>query len=186
MTNDNFTNTLLNMLNCIEHITEQCNQLIHFETNSGNALQVRNVFSNLSKMTEQYYNHLISKPLISIAIEPPESFADILADIDNNLEYGLTVSQLCKKYHTYPKKLQDQFLCYLGMSIGQYIHEKKVQQAQYYLQSTNLSMQEISIQVGFSSTQNFCRFFKSATNISPLKFRQMKTITKLKDNCEIT
>ncbi|MCO4292948.1 helix-turn-helix transcriptional regulator [Solitalea sp. MAHUQ-68] len=59
-----------------------------------------------------------------------------------------------------------------GQSTQQHIHEKLMEKAKEKLSTTDLSVSEIAYELGFEHSQSFSKFFKTKTNLSPLKFRQ--------------
>jgi len=63
----------------------------------------------------------------------------------------------------------------MGVSIGVYLKQQKVQRAKLLLQSTNLSIQEIGLQLGFCNNSYFAEAFKSVTGMSPGAYRENGT-----------
>ena len=59
-----------------------------------------------------------------------------------------------------------------GQSTQQLIHKKLIETAKIKLSTTNLSVSEIAVQLGFEHSQSFNKLFKSKTMLSPLQFRQ--------------
>lgn len=59
-----------------------------------------------------------------------------------------------------------------GQSISQYIVQLRIDQAKKYLMSTNDSIQDISVKLGFESPQYFSLVFKKYTGFSPRTYRQ--------------
>lgn len=60
----------------------------------------------------------------------------------------------------------------IGQSTQQYLHEKLIGLAKEKLSTTNLSVSEISYELGFEHLQSFSRLFKIKTNLSPKEFRE--------------
>ncbi|HBI90130.1 MAG TPA: AraC family transcriptional regulator [Sphingobacterium sp.] len=58
-----------------------------------------------------------------------------------------------------------------GQTTQQYIHEKLIEKAKEKLSNTELSVSEISYELGFEHSQSFSKLFKSKTKQSPLEFR---------------
>jgi signal transduction histidine kinase/CheY-like chemotaxis protein/AraC-like DNA-binding protein len=59
----------------------------------------------------------------------------------------------------------------MGCSVNDYIVHVRLKKAQYLLQSTDKTVTEISIEVGFSSPNYFSTAFKSKFNLSPKEFK---------------
>lgn len=70
-----------------------------------------------------------------------------------------------------------EYLChifkkYSGLSIFTYIHQLRIQRAQYLLLNSELSIQQISQSVGFADPYYFSRLFKRFVHCSPSDFRR--------------
>ncbi len=62
-----------------------------------------------------------------------------------------------------------------GCSIGQYINKLRLDKSIQLLIETNLTINEITVQIGFSSPTNFTNIFRKKTGLSPTIYRkQMK------------
>ena len=62
----------------------------------------------------------------------------------------------------------------LGISIGQYIKNVRMEKAKELLSNTNLRLNDIYPQVGYSSLAYFCVAFKETFGITPTQFRQQE------------
>ncbi|MCH5238805.1 MAG: response regulator [Muribaculaceae bacterium] len=67
-----------------------------------------------------------------------------------------------------------------GQSLGNYINEFKLTRAKEMLSSTNMSMVEISDELGFATQRYFSTFFKDKTGKTPSAYRaeQLKTVNE--------
>lgn len=62
-----------------------------------------------------------------------------------------------------------------GCSIGQYVNQLRMNKAIQLLIETNLTINEITVNIGFSSPTNFTNIFRKKTGLSPTIYRkQMK------------
>lgn len=59
-----------------------------------------------------------------------------------------------------------------GISLGSYLKAQKLELAKYRLQYTRQPLSEIGKICGYDSVFSFSRFFKNASGIAPLKYRQ--------------
>ena len=60
-----------------------------------------------------------------------------------------------------------------GISISDYIREKKIEKAQNLLKFCDYSLIEITNYLSFSSQSHFIQLFKSYTGMTPLKYRNL-------------
>ena len=88
--------------------------------------------------------------------------------LDNGLP---TVDYIANKLNVTTHYLSDMLRVLTGQNTQQHIHEKLIEKAKEYLSLTDLSVAEISYQLGFSYPQSFSKLFKKRTRISPLEFR---------------
>ena len=61
------------------------------------------------------------------------------------------------------------------MTMLKYIHKTKIEQAQYYLENTNISLEEISASLGFANEYYFNSFFKRYIGVAPGAYRVKTT-----------
>ncbi|MCR6642783.1 MAG: helix-turn-helix transcriptional regulator [Sporocytophaga sp.] len=83
-----------------------------------------------------------------------------------------TVQYVAEQLNISPKYLSNLLRVLTGQSTQQHIHDKLLEKAKEKLTTTNLTISEISYQLGFEHIQSFSKLFKTKTNLSPLEFRQ--------------
>lgn len=92
---------------------------------------------------------------------------------DDVVNKGLpTVQYVAEQLNVSPKYLSNLLRILTGQSTQQHIHDKLLEKAKEKLTTTNLTISEISYQLGFEHIQSFSKLFKTKTNLSPLEFRQ--------------
>ncbi len=91
------------------------------------------------------------------------------------LSSQLTVAQIAQSFRISERTLRHKFEKEYHQTPKEYMLQKKMTAAQNLLLTTDLSVQEISEILGFSSTYYFSRAFKFFTGYSPTKFRQHVT-----------
>lgn len=67
------------------------------------------------------------------------------------------------------------FHTHFRCTVNQYVNKKRIAWSEQLLLSTDLSVEEISLTVGFSSASYYSKLFKNEKGISPLKFRQQRS-----------
>ena len=94
--------------------------------------------------------------------------------------YGKTVSAhdvadaLGLGYHCLRKKFKHE----TGQSIGHFLIETKIEAAKELFLKTNLSVKEVSFEVGFRDPSHFSKIFKKYTGASPLEFKASRSTSK--------
>ena len=58
-----------------------------------------------------------------------------------------------------------------GETLKQYIINRKIEEANFLLTDTNLTIMEISYILGYSDNHNFMRSYKKVTGMSPTEYR---------------
>lgn len=62
-----------------------------------------------------------------------------------------------------------------GMTIEEYFNKKKIEWAKKLLAYYNLTLTEVTYQLGYTSIESFVEQFKMSTGITPSQFKQVKT-----------
>jgi AraC-like DNA-binding protein len=71
--------------------------------------------------------------------------------------------------------LDNLFSIETGITIVEYFNKKKIDWAKKLLAYYNLTITEVTYQLGYTSTDNFVEQFELITGITPYKFKQTKT-----------
>lgn len=102
----------------------------------------------------------------------PVKVLDAISFIQVNLHENLTVLDLAKRANQHPDYFSRIFLQYTGIRPLAYVHEKRIERAQYLLTTTNMSYAEVAAEVGFENLPHFSRLFKKVTSLTPGQYRQ--------------
>ncbi|MDO1501353.1 BLUF domain-containing protein [Winogradskyella maritima] len=94
------------------------------------------------------------------------------AYISDNISQRLSVNELAMESGLSPKKLQRAMKYLYGCSVNECIRNVKLEYAKDLIQSTNLSISEITYEVGFSSRSYFSRIFNERFGIQPYHFKE--------------
>lgn len=93
--------------------------------------------------------------------------------IYNHLNTRITINGLADYTNLSPSYLSKLFKKELGVSISDYIREKKIETAQNLLRYSNYSLIEISNYLAFSSQSHFIQNFEKYTGTTPKKYRDV-------------
>jgi transcriptional regulator GlxA family with amidase domain len=69
------------------------------------------------------------------------------------------------------RTLMRRFKFATGVSIGQYLQQRRLDEAQALLRRTNLSITEVGVAVGLHDASHFSRMFREKTGLTPSAFR---------------
>ncbi len=106
------------------------------------------------------------------AKEPSECVKKALAYISDNLSVSLTVSEVAKNIFVSSDNLSHRFKTEMGESVGKYIDGLILYKAEQLLSGSDLSLSQISAELGFYDQFYFSRRFKEKFSVSPLKYRK--------------
>lgn len=102
----------------------------------------------------------------------PAVISAICSYVEEFYSQDISLCTLAKLYGYNEKYLDRLFLRHMGVSFGDYLNRRRLQEAQERLRSTSESILEVASAVGFSSVTYFNRLFRSATGMTPTAFRK--------------
>ena len=103
---------------------------------------------------------------------------DIADYISQNFMDPLTLDELASLFFISKYYLCRTFKEVIGYSVNEYVNIHRIRHAKKLLEETNLSISEVSLQVGYKSITYFEKIFKIYMTISPLKYRKtLNTVT---------
>lgn len=97
----------------------------------------------------------------------------VLEYIDRHLTEPITVDTLAKLVHFHPNYFMPYFKSILGVSPIAYVNKKRVEQVQYLLHQTEMSISEISKLMNMD-IYYMSKLFKQYTGFPPSKFRRLR------------
>lgn len=111
----------------------------------------------------------------------PRELLNIVEYINANIAKHITLDDLYAKFYINKTKLEIMFRQYYHLPFKQYMRNQRLEIAKDSLRFTDLSNTDIAYSIGFSSPQNFCKFFKSMTGTSPEAFRREQSAAVRED-----
>ncbi len=99
-------------------------------------------------------------------VESAEAF------IEENLSKSLSIELISKSTHISKSVLYKNFRTVFNCTVSQYVNRKRVEKSVDLLLNSDLSIEEISQKVGFSSASYYTINFKKEKGVSPIKFRK--------------
>ncbi len=113
-------------------------------------------------------HHLRANPGYSPAIQKCCDFIEL------NTERKLRAADVAALAGYSEYYLTDKFRRETGMSLSDYIRVTKMERAKVLLESTVLSVQEISEQLAFTNANYFIRCFRQITGSTPAQYRKTR------------
>ncbi len=119
-----------------------------------------------------YFSLALSQVFKHILNEKTQTnISDVLDYIHTNYSNPLTNEEIGKKFGYHPNYLNKLFVTYTGVSLHKYVINHRIEKAQLYLNTTNLTITEIAEKTGWKSIAQFSKAFKKTTGISPGNFK---------------
>lgn len=95
-----------------------------------------------------------------------------VAYIQDNLHRELSIQDISRNSNLSKTMLYEAFHRRFHCTVSGYINSKRVERSMELLRKTDLSMEDISQRVGFSSASYYSKIFKKHTGTSPLQYRK--------------
>lgn len=112
-------------------------------------------------------------PLLKIEDEKKLSpyIYDILNYIEKNYQTKIKLEDLSEHVHLNPSYLSKVFKEQMGISISDYILNRRINAATLLLKKDNKAISDIAMETGFYDTAHFAKAFKSVYGITALQYR---------------
>ena len=91
--------------------------------------------------------------------------------IDDNLKEDLSLVALGEQFKLAPSYLSTLFKSAHGIGVLDYINKSRIEKAKYLLKNTNMSIKDISDEVGFMNYNSFARVFKKYAGVSAKDYK---------------
>lgn len=92
--------------------------------------------------------------------------------LDEHYMDRLTLDDICAQFYINKHYLTKIFHATYGMTIVNYVNQKRITRAKHLLRFTDMSMEEIASQIGTTDANYFSRMFKKYEGLRPSEFRQ--------------
>jgi AraC-like DNA-binding protein len=102
----------------------------------------------------------------------PSRILETMRHIQVNLKENLTVRYLAEKANLHQDYFSRLFLKHAGQRPLRYVHEKRIERAQYLIATTDLSYLDIAEKVGFETLSHFSKIFKKVTSLTPGEYKK--------------
>lgn len=100
------------------------------------------------------------------------NLAMIISYIQQHYMEPISLSDVANHFHFNPSYLSTLFSSHHGEGFSEYLNRVRVDKAAELLQTTDMAISDISVQVGYSDHSYFTKVFKKLKGISPSQFRK--------------
>lgn len=133
------------------------------------------LFSELLSLKKRYINEVSKEELIPISTSPKhERVAEVAKYLNENYSRKITLEEVAKAFYISPYYLSRTFKEGTGFNLIHYLNYIRIKNAKLLLDTSHMSIIEISHEVGFESTTHFDRVFKDLEGMTPSHYRKQK------------
>ena len=130
-------------------------------------------FINLLKLFLSYKNTCSCEKISDVSPIIKES----LDYVHKNYAKQITIDDICDKF-----KINKCYFCYMfkketGQTFINYLNNYKIEKSKNLLENTNMTLLDISLEVGFNNQSYYSTIFKKYTNMTPLEYRETALYT---------
>lgn len=106
--------------------------------------------------------------------ESSSAFAveDVKRYIKDNLRNNFTRKELADLVHIHPDHLSHVFRSQTGISIREYVTNKRISYAKHLLCHTNLYISKVALECGYENAAYFSKIFRKSTGMTPKEFKK--------------
>ncbi len=129
---------------------------------------------------ERNFSHEIRKPYeeqryLEGAVDrhADELIAQIQFWLRTNLSSDISLTELASQFGLSQRSFTRRFKAATGVRAAQYWQQLRIETAKELLASSNLTIQEIAVQVGYQDQGHLTRLFKQDLNLTPKDYRAM-------------
>lgn len=174
ITKENAKNSYIKSIQMNAEMIEIANQIINCEY-EGLTRKMYLESKALELMTKHIF--LISKQAINqnkstLRMDELVLIEKIKTEIDKNLTNPPSLFEIAKNAGLNHTKLNYGFKTLYDTTVFGYIRSQRLEKAKYELKNSEISISEISYQLGYSSPSHFTREFSKSFGISPKEYRK--------------
>lgn len=109
----------------------------------------------------------------SNALHIPDKFNKIRNYLDEHFTSKVELDTIASEFFISKYHLSREFKRIFGTTIGDYILKQRISKAKSLLRFSELSIEEIASECGFSDSGYFIKVFKNEENLTPAKYRRL-------------
>lgn len=157
----------------------------HIDTQSPGSLETSPVMQVIANLTDSnavdnffaataHWLHSVSKSSPeSVGTVQTGAGAQLVEYADAHcLSYDFQIKNMAEHFSISPQYMRKLFKTHTGMSISEYVSNKRLEKSMHLLIQTDMSLQDIVAEIGNSDISGFVRFFKQKTGLTPGQYRK--------------
>ncbi|MBP1995185.1 helix-turn-helix domain-containing protein [Paenibacillus eucommiae] len=121
-----------------------------------------------------YWRELAGQVALANAADVSPAIRSALEYLKQNMSNKISLDQVAQYCFISTYHFAHLFKKEVGLSFIDYLNKMRIEKAVHYLETTDLSVQEIASRVGFHDSNYFARKFKSLMNCSASEYRAAK------------
>ena len=110
---------------------------------------------------------------LSLRRKDLERIADICEILDKNLVDSPTIPELARALSWNESQLMRTFRQAVGMTVHNYLHRARMERAYEVLSTTDMSITQVALEVGYEYASNFTTAFRRHFKLTPKQFRSI-------------
>ncbi|QMV43913.1 AraC family transcriptional regulator [Cohnella cholangitidis] len=131
-------------------------------------------------LTAMYEDKHVNDTL-KLSSSAAKAISETVIDMERHFAEDISIKELARKIHMTTYAFIRLFKRQTGLTPYEYILKARITKARIMLEQTDLSVTEISEQVGFRNANNFIRKFKMLANTTPLQYRRLNGSLYVRD-----
>lgn len=120
--------------------------------------------------------HDVGQPLNTL--RSAQRFTRVIQYINESLHTPIKASRLYALASLSHSQFSERFIETFGISVTSYIRLQRLRRATRLLQSTSLTITQIALQTGFSSSSFFSTVFRKHTGMAPARYRKSMPLAR--------
>ena len=121
----------------------------------------------------EYNRQQSSTPSVKISNADLRALENGAAYINDHFNCDISVDQLSHITCMGPNKTQLAFKEVYGVSITEYIQQRRLSHAETLLSLTDFTIEQVAAAVGYNNAGRFASMFKKSTGVYPAEYRKM-------------
>ncbi|MBQ2967962.1 MAG: helix-turn-helix transcriptional regulator [Clostridia bacterium] len=123
---------------------------------------------SISNIAQLLVKHILLENMLTP--EYDENISEAVCYIHENLKTPLTIQDIAQSANISKSALYRNFHISFGCTVIEHVTKKHIEKAIELMREEKLTIEELALRIGFSSSSYFSKMFKKVTGVSPLKY----------------